>query len=311
MTNAANETPYILAADDHSVEARSAVNAACQIARKQNLMIRGLYVVDEVLVLDTYADYHAELPMLSIEPNGDVRKPTSRAELMRWFETQGEAALGRLESACAEAGVPITTKLLAGGVSQLVVREAAQAQMLALGRRGHGHKADSKSLGDNFRKIAHHVHLPMLVGGLTTPVLHRLLLAYHGQAHADDALDYTTQLQRDLAAEVTVLSVCDDTKTCLTGMSLEAVKTRLAQSNLDAYQFLTGQGRPSSVIAAVAAANDVDLIILGRYRHAAPVEWLVGSTVDRLLRATSLPVLIAGERKSMTSNNLQGKNGCC
>jgi nucleotide-binding universal stress UspA family protein len=46
-------------------------------------------------------------------------------------------------------------------------------------------------------------------------------------------------------------------------------------------------------MSAVAAANEVDLIILGRYRHGALVEWLVGSTVDRLLRATSLPILIA------------------
>jgi len=40
-------------------------------------------------------------------------------------------------------------------------------------------------------------------------------------------------------------------------------------------------------------ANDVDLIILGRYRHFALAEWIVGNTVERLLRATSLPVLIA------------------
>ena len=293
MTNAENRLPYILVADDDSSDARAAADAAIRLARNQNLAIRGLYVVDEVLALDAYANSHAELPLLSRATNGDLREPTSRAELMSWFETQGTVALNWLQTACAEAGVPVTTSLLAGGVPEMVIREAAQAQMLALGRRGHRHRDDSKSLGHNFRKIAHQAHLPMLVGGLTTPSLHRLLLAYHGLAHADEALAWTARLQRGLAVEVIVLSVCEDTKSCLSGISLEEIKARLAQSHLDGCRFLTGQGRPSTAMAAFAAANDVDLIILGRYRHGALVEWLVGSTVDRLLRATSLPILIA------------------
>jgi nucleotide-binding universal stress UspA family protein len=165
--------------------------------------------------------------------------------------------------------------------------------LLAIGRRGHRHKDASDSLGHNFRKIAHHVNLPILVGGKKTPSLHRLLLAYHGQAHANDALVYSALLQRDLSAEVIVLNVREDTDSSHGAVSLEEIKNRLAHSDLTAYRFLTGKGRPSNEIATVAAANDVDLIILGRYRHSAVLEWLVGSTVDRLLRATSLPVLIA------------------
>jgi len=293
MPDTANRSPYILVAEDYSTEARAAADAALQIARNQNLAIQGLYVVDEGLALDTYANYHAELPLLSRTSDGERREPNSRAELLRWFETQAEIAFNWLQTAGAEAGVPVTTKLLAGGVPEMVIRSAAQAQMLALGRRGHVHKDDSKSLGHNFLKIAHQVHLPMLVGGVTTPGLHRLLLAYHGLAHADEALAWTARLQRGLAAEVIVLSVCEDAQSCLSGISLEEIKTRLAHSDLDAYRFLTGHGRPSTAVAAAAAANNVDLIILGRYRHGALVEWLVGSTVDRLLRATSLPLLIA------------------
>jgi nucleotide-binding universal stress UspA family protein len=283
--------PYILVADDDSSEARAAAKAAFQIARVQDLAIRGLYVADESLTLDTYASYQAELPIL---PDSDDygREPTSRAELMRWFENQGTLALDRLQASGKEAGVSVTTELMAGGVSELVLRNAAKARLLAIGRRGHGHKEVSDSLGHNFRKIAHHVHLPMLVGGKKTPSLHRLLLAYHGQAHANDALNWAIKLKRDLSAEVIVLAIREDTDSGNGAVSLEEIENRLAHSDLAACRFLTGQGRPANEIAAVAVANDVDLIILGRYRHSAVVEWLVGSTVDRLLRATSLPVLI-------------------
>jgi nucleotide-binding universal stress UspA family protein len=293
MTETENRPPCILVANDYSTEAQAAAEAAIQIARRQNLAIQGLYVVDEVLALDTYANYQAELPPLTSASNGGRREPTSSAELMRWFETQGNVALNWLQTACAEAGVPVTTSLLAGGVPEMVIREAAQAQMLALGRRGHRHRDDAKSLGYNFRKIAHQAHLPMLVGGLTTPSVHRLLLAYHGRAHADEALAWAARLQRSLSAEVIVLTVLEDTKSGLSGIGLEEIKAGLAQSDLDGYRFLTGQGRPAAVMADIAAASDVDLIILGSYRHGSLVEWLVGSTVDGLLQAASLPILIA------------------
>ena len=293
MTNKKSGFPFILVANDNSSEARAAANAALQIAKNQNLAIRGLYVVEESLALDTYANYHAELQDLPILRNGSVREPSSRAELMNWFENQGKVALDWLETACADAGVPVTTKLLAGGVSELILRDAAQARLLAVGRRGHGHKDNSEPLGHNFRRIAHHAHLPVLVGGSKTPLLHRLLLAYHGRAHANEALGWTAKLQSDLSAEVIVLSVHKDTESSQDAVSLEEIESRLAHSDLIAYRFLTGHGLPATEMASVAVANDADLIIMGRYRHSAPLEWLVGSTVDRLLRATSLPVLIA------------------
>jgi len=293
MTDKKCGLPHILVANDYSLESRAAANVALQIARIQDLAIQGLYVVEEVLALDTYANYHAELSILSNGSNAGGREPTSRAELVSWFEKQGKLALQWLETACEGAGVPVTSKLLAGGVSELVLRDAAQARLLAIGRRGMRHKDDSESLGHNFRKIAHHAHLPILVGGSKTPTLHRLLLAYHGQAHANEALAWTAQLQRNLSAEVIVLSVCEDTEPGQCGLSLEEIEDRLAHSDLAAYRFLTGHGHPAAEMAAAAIANDVDLIILGHYRHSAPVEWLVGSTVDRLLRTTSLPVLIA------------------
>jgi nucleotide-binding universal stress UspA family protein len=292
MTDKEYGSPYILVADDDSSEARAAAKAAFRIARVQGLAIRGLYVIDESLALDTYASYQAELPILS-DSNDYGREPKSRAELMRWFENQGTLALDWLQTAGREAGVSVTTELLAGGVSELVMRDAAKARLLVIGRRGHGHKDASESLGNNFRKIAHHVHVPLLVGGKKTPSLHRLLLAYHGQAHANDALTWTVKLQRDLSAEVIVLAIREDTDSIQSAVSLEEIEDRLAHSDLTACRFLTGQGRPSNEIAAAAVANDVDMIILGRYRHSAVVEWLVGSTVDRLLRATSLPVFIA------------------
>jgi nucleotide-binding universal stress UspA family protein len=273
----------ILVAQDGSPIAQVAASAAIQIARSQNLLIRGLYVVDEALILDPYANYQAEL--------GSADEPSSRAELITWFEEQGDAALHWLEARCQATDVPVTTNLLAGGVPELVLQETTQARLLAMGRRGHGHADDPSYLGHNFCAIAHHAHCPILVGGDEQRPIQHLLLAYNDSENAQRALVWASLLQRTLPAKVTVLAVQESADT--SHQWVTDMDTGVAQSGLAPYDFLTRKGQPATEIAAAAEENLVDLIVMGRYRHIAAMEWLLGSTVDRVLRDTLLPVFVA------------------
>lgn len=269
----------IVVAQDGSTSALAAAGIAIQIAQSQNLSVHGLYVVDEALALDTYADYRREL-----SSNGE---PASRAELLTWFEEQGDAALQRLEALCQAAGVPVTAEILAGGVPELVLGASAQARLLAIGRRGHGHEGNTQHLGQSFRSVAHHAHLPLIIGGDEEHPVRRLLLAYDGSKHAKPALTWASILQRALPATVTVIAVQEN--------DLQATSEWLARarSQLPGCACLARRGQPASEIVAVAAETQADLIVVGRYRHAALLEGLLGSTVDRVLRATQLPVLMA------------------
>jgi nucleotide-binding universal stress UspA family protein len=278
-----NASNIILVAQDGSPAAQAAASVAIQIAQSRNLAIRGLYVVDEALVLDTYADYQAEL--------GDIEKPTSRDDLVARFRERGETALQLLAARCQAAGVPVTTEIEFGGVLELLLQEAAQVELLALGRRGHRHAADPGHLGSHFRTIAHHIRQPLLVGGDEQRPIQHLLLAYDGSQSAQRALDWSSLLQQTLSAKVLVLAVQESGDTPgQWGMDMEA---QVAQSGLTHYEFLTRLGQPATEIVAVAAENQVDLIVMGRYHHIALLEWLAGSTVDQVLRNTGLPVLVA------------------
>lgn len=279
MTGIQRGTNEIVVAQDGSTAALAAASIAIQIAQSQDLSVHGLYVVDEVLALDTYADYSREL--------GSTGEPASRAELLTWFEEQGDAALQMLEARCQDAGVPVTTELLAGGVPEMVLRESEQARLLAIGRRGHGHEGDLHHLGQSFRTIAHHTHLPLAIGGDEERTVGRLLLAYDGSRHVQPALAWASLLQRTLSAEVLVAAVQE--------AGLQAADEWLAEarSQLPGCQCLHRLGQPASEIVAVAEENQVDLIVMGRYRHTALLEGLAGSTVDRVLRETQLPILMA------------------
>jgi len=279
MTEIETGTNEIVIAQDGSPAALAAAGIAIQIAQSQDLSVHGLYVVDEILALDTYADYRRELER--------TVEPASRAELLTWFEKQGDAALQLLEVRCQAAGVPVTAELLAGGIPEMVLRASEQARLLAIGRRGHGHEGDAHHLGRSFRTIAHHAHLPLVIGGDEARTVRRLLLAYDGTKHAQPALAWASLLQRTLPAEVIVVAVQEN--------GLQSTNEWLAEarSQLAGCQCLHRLGQPASEIVAVAEETQADLIVMGRYRHAALLEWLIGSTVDRVLRGTELPVLIA------------------
>jgi nucleotide-binding universal stress UspA family protein len=279
MTEIERETNEIVVAQDGSPAALAAAGIAIQIAQSQDLSIHGLYVVDETLALDTYADYGREL--------GSNGSPASRAELLTWFEEQGDAALQMLEVGCQVAGVPVNTELLAGGVPDMVLRESGQARLLAIGRRGHSHQGDPHHLGQSFRAIAHRAHLPLVIGGDEERTVRRVLLAYDGAKHAQSALVWASLLQRTLPAEVVVVAVQED--------GLQSISEWLAeaQAQLAGCQCLHRAGQPAGEILAAAEETQADLIIMGRYRHTALVEWLTGSTVDRVLRGTQHPVLLA------------------
>jgi nucleotide-binding universal stress UspA family protein len=279
MTETERGTNEIVVAQDGSPAARAAAAIAMQIAQSQDLSVHGLYVVDERLALDTYGDFRRELEC--------EREPASRAELLSWFEEQGDAALQRLKVRCQAAGVPVATELVAGGVPEMVLRVSEQAWLLALGRRGHGHEDDPHHLGHTFRAIAHHTHVPLLIGGGEERTVQSLLLAYDGSERAQRALTWTSLLQRTLPADVTVIAVQEN------GLHTADEWLAEARSQLDGCRCLHRLGQPGSEIVTAAEETQADLIIMGRYHHTALLEGLLGSTVDRVLRSTQVPVLMA------------------
>ncbi len=280
MSNDVTET--ILVAVDGSPAARAAAEVAIQIARGRHGAVRGAYVVDEELVLDTYADHAAEL--------GESVESTSRADLVARYRAQGEAALLWLSEQCRAADVPVTTDLALGRVTELLLQNAGHASLLALGRRGNRRAAATGQLGAHFRAIAHHSPCAVLVGGASPPPLRHLLLAYNDSDRAREALTWTSRLQQALGADVAVVAARLSSGDAADSW-LQRAREQLPPDALR-YRFTARAGDPVAQIVA-AAEGHADLVLLGGYRHGAAVEWIVGSTVDGVLTRTELPVLVA------------------
>lgn len=274
----------ILLAVDGSLSAKAAAYTAIQVASALKWSVHALYVVDAAQVFEIYSDTSQELNKLG----GEI----SDKETLTLFEEQGALVLAEIDELCQEAKVPVTTEMIFGGVSEIILETSKQFGLLAIGRWGNHHKANAQHLGNNFRKIAHHTHTPLLIGGddkIPSKWQH-ILLAYDGSELSRMALSWTERLQR-LFVDVTALSV--EEKGEKDYAWLEERQKEIAKSTLKHYEFDRGAGEPGEIIASVASARQADLIVMGAYQHSGLLEWVMHSTLSSVIREVKIPILAA------------------
>ncbi len=277
----------ILVAIDGSPAADAAARAAIQIAQSRSLCVYGLFIIDEALLLNPYADFRHVLAGMSDD--------MSRSRLLALLKARGSEVLHGLEDQCRAANLPVHTDLMLGGVSELILREAEQSEMLALGRRGGNSDRLSDHLGRHFRHIAHHARCPVIVGGDSRcRSMKRLLLTYdengHGLCAEEPAVEWAARLQGTLPGDLIVLAMQHQDERPPHWET--AVKSCLDRGGLQDYNLVIRTGVTASAITAVSITYHADLVIMARYQHSAFLEWLTGSTVDTILRNSALPVLM-------------------
>jgi nucleotide-binding universal stress UspA family protein len=251
-------TDQILVAMDGSPSALSAARVAIQIAQTHNLAIHGIYVAELAILLDGFGDYQAEL--------GVNDTPNSQYEMLELFQRRGYTSLLKLKQMCEEASVPMTGKIVFGGVAEVVAPKAAQFKMLAIGKHGFGHSEDPFYLGRNFQGIIRQSHQPVLVGGVVTHPVRRVLLAGQDWENKSDAIKWAANLQDIIPCEERLLEDC---------------------------RLIPCTGHVASEIIAAATSSQADFIIMETDMRTAETDWLDRSTVGQVLSQSSLPVLVS------------------
>jgi nucleotide-binding universal stress UspA family protein len=280
MTHPYGSCQSLLVAQDHSLASRTAARLAIQVAKHRDLLVRGLYVVDERLVTPRFASPAATAGM------------SEQAELlMDHFRDEGHAALHWLEVECRSAGVPVAVDLQVGDVPQSIASAVGGCCLLALGKRGHVHAADPDHLGHNFRAVANRIEQPLLVGGDEKRDVQHLLLAYNGSLGGRRALQHAAVFRKSLAARLSVLAVKGGAGE--TDEWADRMRAEVADAGLRDFAFIARQGKPATEILAAADDVSADMVFCGRFSDEPPREWIFGTTVDQILKATHLPMLVA------------------
>ena len=118
--------------------------------------------------------------------------------------------------------------------------------------------------------------------------IQNILLAYDGSEYSHRALEWAESLQ-SASRDVVILSIEKDVTT--EHDWLASRKQEITNSTLTASKFIQAQGNVGTTIASISSSRQMDLILMGGYRHTLFPEWATHTILNKVLRECDVPIL--------------------
>lgn len=268
---------------DGSPHAEAALSHALRIAGATKGLVRGIHVVDRsmldgVVVADLSGSVGFQ-PFLNL--SGELRDALVSA---------GGAILAAFESRAKEAGVDFEPVLREGNVSEILAEEAQMSDLAAVGSRGANAAHRRDLVGRHADALARKMPAPLLVAPAEYRDFRSPLLAWDGSPKSRKALVLAAELAALFELPVRVVTATDDEAK---GHALLAEAEEELRYRRVRVASVLHAGHPDDAIFAEIGAG-ADLVAMGAHGHGRVVELVLGSTTDRVLRAATVPVLLAG-----------------
>lgn len=190
---------------------------------------------------------------------------------------------------CESGGIQGTFRKEAGDVPRRICERLRWADLLAI-RLSHppGTRPTSR-LGSGFRTIIRRCPRPTLVVPWKAQPLERALIAFDGSPKATEGLYVGTYMARHWGTQLDMLAVGDKRKN--DGSVLDKAQTYVDSHGVEA-TFIYKDGNPGEEVLNTLVERKNDLLIMGGYGTNPVREVIVGSTVDYLLRESTIPMFI-------------------
>jgi nucleotide-binding universal stress UspA family protein len=220
----------------------------------------------------------AQLLGLHVVPSGAEKKGKRASVLQHRFEQQ-----------CLAHGVSGSLAVEVGQVARTVHERSRWADLVVV---KPDHALPSRSierLGCGFHTLIRRSSTPVLAVPGAPSSLERPLLACDGTPMSREALFVSAYMALRAQVPLVVVGVEED------GVdapgTLSEARTWLERQGVRA-AYVREKGPVAEAILHTAEAHERDLILMGGYGHRPLVEVMLGSTVDQVLQASRLPVLI-------------------
>ena len=143
--------------------------------------------------------------------------------------------------------------------------------------------------GSGIRKLIRQCPRPVLAIPKAPKKLERLLVAYNGNPKATEALYAAAYFAGRWEVPLYVLTVAEASK--VNPKIINKARYYLRSRRIPA-EFIQREGRIAQSILEVAQEKNCDLIFMGGYSKPPLIEIVMSSPLDRVLRKTTIPVLI-------------------
>lgn len=200
-----------------------------------------------------------------------------------------KALRARFKRRTETAGVPAVFSVDTGRVSRAICRRAKWTDLVVVRLTFPPGATVAARLGSGFWRLIQRCSRPILAVPGRPSLLRHALLAYDGSAKADEALFVATYLAVKWRTHLTVLTVIEPNRT--TPETLVDAQDYLMDHGVTADYVETG-GSVADAILTTAQNKACDCLIMGGYGYRPVLEVVLGSTVDRILRSSRLPVWI-------------------
>ncbi|GAB4449717.1 MAG: universal stress protein [Chloroflexi bacterium OHK40] len=205
-------------------------------------------------------------------------------------EAKLAAMRAEFEARTAAAGVAGVFAAESGTVVSRICARAHWADLVVIRLAHPPPDQPFARLRSGARDLVQRSPQPLLtVPDTPTPLCHALL-AYHGGPRADEALYLAAYLALHDDMALTVLTVLEQIDA---GWAAVERAQRYLQERGVSASYVVDRRPPAQAILATAKARDADLIVLGGYGSRPEIEIVRGSSVDQVLRASHVPVLIS------------------
>ena len=203
---------------------------------------------------------------------------------------QGRLMLDAAKARAVADGVPNpTSRQRHGELVDTLIESESDIRLLVMGRQGEHGDSAGEHIGSHLENVVRTLHRPILVipSDYTEP--QRILIAFDGSATTRKAVEMVaaSPLFRGLPCHLVMVGA-DKAEA---REQLDWARTTLERAG---FQVIAGirSGHVEEVLCAYRTEHAIDLIVMGAYGHSKIREFLVGSTTTKLIRQSSVPLLL-------------------
>ncbi len=277
----------ILIPVDGSASSATAVDFGLYIAPKLDATLAGLHVIDVYLIQGPImTDISATVGM---PPYDGFFEAVEKS-----LKEKADAVLKDFDQRCKTAGVDCHSKKTVGKISDVIIEEAQNADLILMARKGeHFHLKEGGLLGSVAEAVIRHSGKPVLVTPEKFREIESMGLAYDGSPPAKKALQLSLSLSVKTKWPITVVIITADAqKAAQLSAQIEEMNQPDETRDQADCEVIVLSGKEPDEILKFIREGAVELMVMGAYGHNRLRELLLGSTTSQVIRSSPIPVLL-------------------
>jgi len=273
----------ILVPVDGSVNGFNALKYGIYIARQLGASLIGVYVLDVNLI---------QGPMFA-DISGSVGMPPYDGFFEAVETSLNEKAdfiLKDFASRCRRSGVSFETKKPIGKISQVIIEEGQNADLIVMARKGeHFHLKKGGLLGSVAEAVVRNSGKPVIVTPENFIEIESMAIAYDGSEPAKKALKFSVDFSENTAWPLTAIIINSDSKKA--AALADEIEDSLEDRSADC-AIVTLQGKETEEIINYIKEGAVELMAMGAFGHNRLRSLIMGSTTSHVIQKSTVPVLL-------------------